>query len=421
MAFEFFSGRRRPVRTKRQPAKQARRHRRILFESLEDRRLLAAVWHNAIMPTDVDNDGTTAPVDALMIINKLEADGSMKLPVLAVGESPSAYYDTTNDGFLSAIDALIVINYINPVLIKDIIALSQHYMQVELSGPATAELFNPDAYILTGPDSTRLTVLNVAAGDRPETLILTTSTQDTVAYNVQPNSPKLRAEGEGEVVGSSTAEPFLETAIALTNKSLLLTFSSPLDRITAEDAGFYRIAVGNGDAPARDIGQIKVDFARLRPDGRTVELETSSLDNIEYLVKVTNVKKAPASEDARINPTRNTATFFGIATTQGPVLLSAASTASSVDVSDVQLRSGPNTASGDSLRKSSAPSWNGGFSTNLTFATNEDVEVIHHVTDLGQIGMLGLSATNQDETHNSIDFAVHFSENDLFVSEDGLR
>ena len=435
MAFAFLTRHRRPVRTKRQQAKQARRYRHILFESLEDRRLLAAGWHNALMPTDVNDDGKTAPIDALMIINKLEADGSMELPALAASERPSAYYDTTNDGVLSPIDALRVINYIDPVLIEDIRALSQHYMQVDLSGPATEELFNPDAYILTGPDSTRLNVLDVSAGDRADTLILTTSTQDAVQYTFQTNSTKLRAEGEGEVVGSSTVEPFLETAIALTNKSLLLTFSSPLDATSAEDADFYRIVVGSGDDLNRDIGQIRVDSASLSLDGRTVELATSSLDNLEYLVKVVNVKKAPASEDARINPTRNTATFFGIPTTQGPVLLSAASTsentvlltfdeplaASSVDASDFQVRYGPNTTSGDSLRKHYDNGWNAGYSTNLTFADNEDVEVIHHVTDLGQIGMLGLSTTNEDDLYDSIDFAVNYFEDDVYVYEDGVR
>ena len=50
--------------------------RRSLFEPLEERRLLASDWHNALVSTDVNNDRNISPLDALLVINKLNVDGS---------------------------------------------------------------------------------------------------------------------------------------------------------------------------------------------------------------------------------------------------------------------------------------------------------------------------------------------------------
>lgn len=94
-------------------------------ERLEERSLLAGDVMNAhfvsdfwnpVRPTDVNNDGLVSPIDALVVINKLNAEGAHKLPQGSSGESdgsPRLYYDVNNDGFLSPIDPLIVINRLN--------------------------------------------------------------------------------------------------------------------------------------------------------------------------------------------------------------------------------------------------------------------------------------------------------------------
>ena len=91
-------------------------------EQLESRQMLAgdliSPYHNLMTPTDVNNDGYVAPIDALMIINELNARGSYNLlerPANASGaegesSGPIKYYDTNNDGYLTPLDALIVIN-----------------------------------------------------------------------------------------------------------------------------------------------------------------------------------------------------------------------------------------------------------------------------------------------------------------------
>lgn len=71
-------------------------------------------WHNYGFPTDVDNDGTTEPLDALIIINALNNGGPFELEEVVPYETGlPKYYDVNGDGFVTPIDALIIINAIN--------------------------------------------------------------------------------------------------------------------------------------------------------------------------------------------------------------------------------------------------------------------------------------------------------------------
>ncbi len=69
-------------------------------------------WHNPVNPLDVDGQGGVLPLDALIIINYINAHpGNSSLPA-----SPSTgppYYDVAQRGFVSALDVLLVVNYID--------------------------------------------------------------------------------------------------------------------------------------------------------------------------------------------------------------------------------------------------------------------------------------------------------------------
>ncbi len=90
--------------------------RRILrAESLERRQLLAGdimSMHNAIRPTDVNDDGHVTATDALAVINYINQD---ELLQGGEGESPVApvLADVDANGFVTAVDALMVINELN--------------------------------------------------------------------------------------------------------------------------------------------------------------------------------------------------------------------------------------------------------------------------------------------------------------------
>lgn len=68
-------------------------------------------WQNSVDPNDVNNDGIITALDALLIINEINAGGSRDLRGTNVPFPP--YIDVTGDNLLSGIDVLQVVNYIN--------------------------------------------------------------------------------------------------------------------------------------------------------------------------------------------------------------------------------------------------------------------------------------------------------------------
>ena len=114
------------VQSRRRSFLQGQASRRTLHcEKLEDRALMAgdvmaSEYWNAVNPTDVNGDSIVSPLDALLIINQLNASGPRELVSansLAAGgegeQTQKAYLDVNNDGFLTPLDALGVINELN--------------------------------------------------------------------------------------------------------------------------------------------------------------------------------------------------------------------------------------------------------------------------------------------------------------------
>ena len=91
----------------------ATRGRRLAFEVLERREVLSGAWHNAWLPADVTGDQQVAPIDALYLINEINARGARQLPTPGLTMQPPPYLDPTDDGKLSADDVLYVINELN--------------------------------------------------------------------------------------------------------------------------------------------------------------------------------------------------------------------------------------------------------------------------------------------------------------------
>lgn len=72
--------------------------------------LYGAVYTNPINPLDVSGDGYVSPIDALIVITKLNSPGSH---IMTGPNTEPPYYDVNADGYVSPIDALIVITYLN--------------------------------------------------------------------------------------------------------------------------------------------------------------------------------------------------------------------------------------------------------------------------------------------------------------------
>ncbi len=64
-------------------------------------------------PTDVNADGTTSPLDALLIINLLNVQRGLELTPAVGGTRAPYFFDTSGDNHISPLDALLVINRLN--------------------------------------------------------------------------------------------------------------------------------------------------------------------------------------------------------------------------------------------------------------------------------------------------------------------
>lgn len=74
----------------------------------------ALPWQNAARPSDVNDDGLTTPLDALLIVNELNSQGAGNLPNSVTNRNELfGFVDPSGDGFLSALDVLLVVNQLN--------------------------------------------------------------------------------------------------------------------------------------------------------------------------------------------------------------------------------------------------------------------------------------------------------------------
>lgn len=90
--------------------------RMIRMEQLERRELMAGdllPFHNYIYPNDVDGDFRISPLDALVVINELNASGPGSLADKQAPENFNRNIDVDGDNALSPLDVLSVINVLN--------------------------------------------------------------------------------------------------------------------------------------------------------------------------------------------------------------------------------------------------------------------------------------------------------------------
>lgn len=73
-------------------------------------------WKNPTNALDVNNDTFVSSIDALLILNMLEAEGGHRLPPPVAGQTPPPYVDVNGDSSVSPQDALLVVNEINRII-----------------------------------------------------------------------------------------------------------------------------------------------------------------------------------------------------------------------------------------------------------------------------------------------------------------
>ena len=77
--------------------------------------VIPLTWHHPVDPLDVNDDDAISPLDALLVINRLNVQprSTAPLPVPTLALHPAPYLDVTGDNFVTPLDALLVINYLN--------------------------------------------------------------------------------------------------------------------------------------------------------------------------------------------------------------------------------------------------------------------------------------------------------------------
>jgi hypothetical protein len=184
--------------------------------------------------------------------------------------------------------------------IKTARSISEHFVLVQFEEPAGEVAASAANYLILDPANDPLAVTAAdLSGDGMEAT-LTTATQQEVEYRVAMGSTEgvsatrvLPPVGSLGFFGSSTREPFLESAVSLSSTQILLTFSQQMDEESCETIAFYEMADPDGNT---DI-DIKVTAAVLQPDFVTVILTTTPQENRSYQIRATTLKRRFTCED----------------------------------------------------------------------------------------------------------------------------
>ena len=77
-------------------------------DKIGKRKVRDHVYHNEFEPTDVNNDGRTSPLDAMIVINYLRNHGDQVVEALSL--IPEFFVDVNNSNSASPLDAILIIN-----------------------------------------------------------------------------------------------------------------------------------------------------------------------------------------------------------------------------------------------------------------------------------------------------------------------
>jgi len=172
-------------------------------------------------------------------------------------------------------------------------------------------------YRVAGPDGGLLPVLAAYVAQDGTRVTLATEPQQLVTYaltvsGVRPRggpAPVAGITAQGGFGGSGEVAPIVASAIALSNTEVLITFADPTSAKLSEmgdgalNPAYYEIAV-----PGLEV--LGAAYADNGKDRSRVILTTSSMSDLVYTVKVTNVLSAQGSK--LVDPFVNTAQFRGI-------------------------------------------------------------------------------------------------------------
>ena len=156
-------------------------------------------FFNAHNPMDVNEDTAVSAIDALTVINVINASGSRPL----MGRTPvrGQMVDTNMDGSLSAIDALGVINYLNAFLSSRVPSRSVTVAGGEGEGEASSA--GNDLALLSTTDSPSAS--STTSSTTSGSTLLATPAASTTATSTSSSNTITAACGQDESCSTSTS------------------------------------------------------------------------------------------------------------------------------------------------------------------------------------------------------------------------
>ena len=198
--------------------------------------MLAGDWHNAIRPGDVNQDGTVSALDALQVVNELNArEFSDSEGVLAERlNEVSPFYDVNDDGLATALDALQVINVLglgNPAPTLSIIltndtgiegdlvtsSLDVHGRATDVNNPITSISISsrggPVQEIIPNADGTFAFTPSIATdGSDDGPVVLVATATDEGGANSQDVTLQVTLDTQAPVSPSLVLDPAFDSA-----------------------------------------------------------------------------------------------------------------------------------------------------------------------------------------------------------------
>lgn len=139
--------------------KRGQLKRSLIVESLERRELLAADvanFQNGLFSHDVDGDFVVSPLDALAVINNLNANGARSLAGVEFRQGIDAYVDVDGDNSVTPLDVLSLVNLLNSGEGEDLspkfVEVKYEYYRVNADG-SIGELIPDSDPSTPGPDA----------------------------------------------------------------------------------------------------------------------------------------------------------------------------------------------------------------------------------------------------------------------------
>jgi hypothetical protein len=145
-----------------------------------------AEWQNPLLRWDVNNDGFVSPIDALLLINYINAQSSPPPSLPTPKPVGSPFYDVNGDGSATAGDVLSVINEINRLNMPP----SGEGESAVLSAAAASE-FTTAATLVAAPS---------AASDVPTALVPESPASFTTASVTAKTTPRPQPIAESATI-----------------------------------------------------------------------------------------------------------------------------------------------------------------------------------------------------------------------------